>query len=184
MFNSSREVRGQTRSLSHLGRALPPEYLAVMARIVKNRILKPTAFRPSPPPVHAATGTHSVHEIEEVGANQPHQLHSSQPPAPVPAPGQSKWKTAGNTAGNLALDLGLTTAATVAGVQIVGNPLPRSAKSAKSTNPATAASTDNSTVPTDATNSNYKPNNKLQDRALVHREEALSRFSRMLDELD
>jgi hypothetical protein len=195
MFNSSREVRGQTRSLTHPGRALSPESLAILAKMAK-KILpthspEPMAIRPaSPPPVvpeQAATAAHPVHEIEEVDPvpNQPHELDSSQPPAPVQAPGQaSKLKTAGKTAGNLALDLSLTTAGTVAGVQIVGNPLPRSAKSAKSADPATAASTDNSIVPTDATNSNYKPNNKLQDRALVHREEALSRFSRMLDELD
>jgi hypothetical protein len=38
--------------------------------------------------------------------------------------------------------------------------------------------------PTDSTNPTGNPNYGLQDRALVHGEEALSLFGRMLDELD
>ena len=89
------------------------------------------------------------------------------------------------------LDFGLATAGTVAGMQILGGQSASSANSTNSTNPVGA---DNSTDPTDTTNStdptdptnptNPNTNTKLQGRALVRLEEALSRFRRMLDELD
>ena len=86
------------------------------------------------------------------------------------------------------LDFGLATAGTVAGMQILGG---QSASSANSTNSTNSVGADNSTDPTDTTNStdpsnptNPNTNTKLQGRALVRLEEALSRFRRMLDELD